>query len=197
MNSTPLARPLLDTERLVLVGPMPGQAAAVCDFQCRNRAHFAPWDPPVGESFFTESFQAERLHQAAEAFRHGTAFRYWLCLREAPERIIGTIHFSQVARGAFQNAMLGYALDAACEGRGLMSEALRAGIAEMFSPRVNLHRIQANHLPDNRRSAATLARLGFEVEGLAREYLFINGAWRDHVLNALRNPGFVPLAGWA
>ncbi len=194
--TTPLARPLIAAERLALVAPQAALAAAVCEFQVRNRAHFAPWDPPVGESFFTQAFQAERLHQAAEAFRAGTAFRYFVCLQQEPERVIGSVHFSQVSRGAFQNAMLGYGLDAACEGQGLMTEALRAGIAEMFSPRVNLHRIQANHLPENRRSAATLARLGFEVEGLAREYLFIAGAWRDHVMTALRNPAFVPLSGW-
>jgi ribosomal-protein-alanine N-acetyltransferase len=71
-----------------------------------------------------------------------------------------------------------------------MHEALQAGIAEMFSPQVNLHRLQAAHLPENLRSAAVLKRLGFEPEGLARRYLFINGQWRDHVLNALLNPRF-------
>jgi ribosomal-protein-alanine N-acetyltransferase len=35
-----------------------------------------------------------------------------------------------------------------------------------------------------------LQRLGFRVEGLARNYLYINGAWRDHVLTALTYPGF-------
>jgi hypothetical protein len=64
---------------------------------------------------------------------------------------------------------------------------LQAGIAEMFSQRVQLHRIQAAHLPENLRSAAVLARLGFEREGLARKYLYINGAWRDHAINALLN----------
>jgi len=57
----------------------------------------------------------------------------------------------------------------------------------MFSPRVQLHRIQAAHLQENTRSAAVLARLGFEREGLARRYLYIDGAWRDHVINALLN----------
>ena len=39
-------------------------------------------------------------------------------------------------------------------------------------------------------SAALLARLGFVREGLARDYLYIGNAWRDHVLNALTNPRF-------
>jgi ribosomal-protein-alanine N-acetyltransferase len=29
-----------------------------------------------------------------------------------------------------------------------------------------------------------LRALGFTVEGYARDYLFIDGAWRDHVLTA-------------
>jgi ribosomal-protein-alanine N-acetyltransferase len=55
---------------------------------------------------------------------------------------------------------------------------------------LRLHRVQANHLPENQRSARLLQRLGFRVEGLAREYLYINGAWRDHVLTALTYPQF-------
>jgi ribosomal-protein-alanine N-acetyltransferase len=39
------------------------------------------------------------------------------------------------------------------------------------------------------RSAALLARLGFEREGFARAYLHINGTWEDMVLNSLINPG--------
>jgi ribosomal-protein-alanine N-acetyltransferase len=35
-----------------------------------------------------------------------------------------------------------------------------------------------------------MQRLGFEYEGLAREYLFIDGAWRDHQMFALRNSQF-------
>lgn len=55
---------------------------------------------------------------------------------------------------------------------------------------MHLHRLQANVRPENRRSAALLQRLGFEEEGLAREYLYIDGAWRDHRMFALRNAGF-------
>jgi [ribosomal protein S5]-alanine N-acetyltransferase len=86
--------------------------------------------------------------------------------------------------------MLGYSIDAAHEGRGLMREALDAVLTDAFGPRVGLHRVQANVRPENTRSLALLERLGFEREGLAREYLFIDGAWRDHVMTALRAPGW-------
>ena len=103
---------------------------------------------------------------------------------------MGSIGLSQIARGAFHNAMLGYAIDGARQGQGLMHEALQAVIAHAFSPAVHLHRIQANVRPENHRSLALLQRLGFEYEGLAREYLFIDGAWRDHRMFALRKADF-------
>lgn len=203
MQVTPLApvalsaaQPVLQTARLRLVGNNPHLGAAVADYMVRNRAHFAPWDPPTPPEFFSADGQTERVLQGVAAFARGEAFRYWLQPLEEPERVIGSIHFSQVARGAFQNAALGYALDAASQGQGLMHEALQAGIAEMFSPRVNLHRLQAAWQPSNQRSGAVLQRLGFVQEGLCRDYLFINGAWRDHCISTLLNAHFDVPASW-
>ena len=192
----PLARTLIVTDRLLLVASEPGLVAAVRDFQRRNRHHFAPWDPPTAEVFYTEDFQRERLHQAADAFAADTAWRWWLVRQDRPGRVVGSVHVSQVSRGAFQSAMLGYALDAAQQGQGLMHEALAATVDEVFSPVVNLHRLQANHRPENLRSAAVLQRLGFVREGVAPQYLYIDGAWRDHVVTARLNPRFRRPAGW-
>ena len=201
----PLARLEITTARLRLVAGDTGIADAVCAFQRRNREHFAPWDPPTADSFYTLEAQTLRVQQGLAAFHADTAYRYWLIdatraggarLPTTDVEVIGSIHFSQVARGAFQNTMLGYALDQAHVGQGLMTEALSAGIAEMFSPRVNLHRIQAAHRPENARSAAVLERLGFGLEGLAPDYLFIDGAWRDHRVMALRNANFAQPDGW-
>jgi ribosomal-protein-alanine N-acetyltransferase len=73
---------------------------------------------------------------------------------------------------------------------------LRAVITKAFAPAINLHRIQAAVRPNNARSLAVLQRLGFREEGLAQDYLFIDGAWRDHRLFAVTNPGFVPPDHW-
>ena len=183
---TPLAS--IDTARLVLRASDPAFAATVADFYRRNRDAHARWNPPMAEVVFSADGQTDRLAESAAAAAAGSGIGWWLFLPAAPERAIGQIHFSQIARRAFQNAMLGYALDAECEGRGLMREALGAALADAFSPRILLHRVQANVRPENIRSLALLARLGFEREGLARDYLFIDGAWRDHAMTALRNP---------
>ena len=180
-----IARPRLETARLELVAADPALAPQVLDFFERNRAHFAPWDPPTPAGFFTLRAQTDRLVKGREHFAAGDAYRYWMRLGADPSCIVGQIHFSAIVRGSFHSALLGYGIAREFEGQGLMHEALQAGIAEMFSARVQLHRLQAAHLPENHRSAAVLARLGFEREGLARKYLYIDGTWRDHVINAL------------
>jgi [ribosomal protein S5]-alanine N-acetyltransferase len=69
----------------------------------------------------------------------------------------------------------------------LMTEGLRVACTYAFNA-MGLHRIQANHLPENLRSASVLRRLGFSVEGYARDFLLINGQWRDHILTSLVAP---------
>jgi ribosomal-protein-alanine N-acetyltransferase len=70
-----------------------------------------------------------------------------------------------------------------------MREALGAAIDHAFGV-LQLHRIEANYRPENERSGALLARLGFERIGYAPRYLFIDGEWRDHVQTQRLNPDF-------
>jgi ribosomal-protein-alanine N-acetyltransferase len=65
-----------------------------------------------------------------------------------------------------------------------MTEALGAVLAHAFGP-LGLHRIEAACMPDNARSRRLLDRWGFREEGLARQYLKINGVWHDHLIYAL------------
>lgn len=181
----------LATPRLVLRASDPALADAAADFYRRNRDAHACWNPPQSEAMFSAEGQRRRLADAATAATVGAQIGWWLFAADdsaEPGLALGQIHFSQIARRAFCSAMLGYSIDAAHEGRGLMREALVAALADAFGPRVLLHRVQANVRPENTRSLALLQRLGFEREGLARAYLFIDGAWRDHVLTARLNP---------
>ncbi len=191
-----VATPLLLTARLRLVAADESLAAALLDFHERNRAHLAPWDPPTEAGFFTEAVQARRLHDAAAAFAAGIGFRYLLQPIGDASRVIGSINFSNIVRSAFQSCNLGYALDQQYEGQAVMTEALRCTIGELFSPRVNLHRIQAAYRTENWRSAEVLKRLNFHDEGVCPDYLFIDGLWRVHRLVALLNKGFVEPASW-
>ncbi|MEP7217197.1 MAG: GNAT family N-acetyltransferase [Anaerolineaceae bacterium] len=180
----------ITTARLVLRTSDPSLAAATADFYRRNAQPHARWSPPVDASAHTVEAQAQQLALTAQAIAEGQSIAWWLFLPDDPDCAIGQMHLSQIHRRAFQSAMLGYSIDHRHEGRGLMAEALRAALADAFGPRVALHRVQANVRPENTRSLALLDRLGFVHEGLAREYLFIDGAWRDHVMTARVNPAW-------
>jgi ribosomal-protein-alanine N-acetyltransferase len=105
--------------------------------------------------------------------------------------IVASVNLSNVVRGVFQACHLGYSVDAAHEGRGIAFEAVGAVVRFAFAE-LRLHRVMANYQPTNERSAKLLRRLGFTAEGYARDYLYINGGWRDHVLTSLSNPDWVP-----
>lgn len=50
-----------------------------------------------------------------------------------------------------------------------------------------LHRIEANIMPKNKRSLRAAPKSGFYNEGLAYNYLKINGKWEDHIHMVLLN----------
>ncbi len=86
---------------------------------------------------------------------------------------------SQIFRGNFGNAYLGYYGHAAYAGRGYMTEAMHLVLRHAFT-KLKLHRLEANVQPENRRSIRLVERCGFRREGFSRRYLKIAGRWRDH-----------------
>ena len=186
--------PELETARLTLRLARPGMQAAVARFLAENfDGHLDRWSPPPAPGYFSEAFWGERLAIAVEEYRADRAVRFVLQAHGAPldGEVLGTCNYTNIVRGAFQACHLGYQVARAHEGRGLMAEALRAANTFMFAT-VRLHRIMANFRPENERSRRLLQRLGFVEEGFARDYLYIDGGWRDHVLTSLSNPDFDP-----
>ena len=173
--------------------PRENQAVAMLDFVTRNRDHLKSWNPPEPEGLYTLAHWHGVVEKSAVAFNNGTALRLWMSPIDQPDLIIGSIGFSQIFRGPFCSCVLGYQIDCTYEGKGLMREALREAIRYMFTAQ-KLHRIGANYRPENIRSGRLLAGLGFRIEGFAKDYLFIDGAWRDHILASIANDAFN--AGW-
>ena len=103
---------------------------------------------------------------------------FLVCEREGG-RIAGVININTIVRGAFLSATLGYYAVASLGGRGYMREGLRL-VTEYAFGELHLHRLEANIQPANERSKALVRALGFRLEGLSPEYLYIDGAWRDH-----------------
>jgi ribosomal-protein-alanine N-acetyltransferase len=179
--------PVLAGERLCLELPLPREAQAAADYCRRNRERLAPHEPRRDPSWTEARIWQHNLARARREARADRSLGLMLRLPERPGEILGRVTLSAIQRGPFQAANLGYSLDASIEGRGLMSEALVLVLDYAFGP-LALHRIQAACRPDNGRSLALLARLGFRREGFAPDYLCLDGRWCDHLLLALHAP---------
>jgi len=178
----------LTTERLVLWLPTPEAAARMLQYQNENADHLRRWSPPSPPGWGAIAYWERKFAANLDDAAADRAVRFAISRRDDGERaIIGTVSLTEIVRGALQQAFLGYALDHRHEGRGLMCEAVQAVCAHAFDT-MRLHRLSANYMPTNDRSARLLRRCGFQPVGYARDYLFIDGAWRDHVMTARRNP---------
>lgn len=150
----------------------------------------APTDRPVFLAMVRESrdlhrpwaFPPERDDQFEELLARAARDDV-LCLLarplEDPTEIAGVFTISQIVRGLFQSAYLGYYASARHAGQGLMREALELVLDHCFGP-LGLHRLEANIQPGNEASVALARGAGFRLEGFSPRYLLIGGQWRDH-----------------
>ncbi len=185
--------PEFETEHLAVRLARPGMEDAMARFLEENFVGYLDrWSPPAAPAFFTAAFWRERLAVAVDEYLAGRAARFVLQPKGPPGgAILGSCNYTNIVRGPFQACQLGYQIARSHEGRGLMSEALRV-TNEFAFHHLRLHRIMANYRPENARSGRLLERLGFVREGLAKDYLFIDGDWRDHVLTSLTHPAYDP-----
>ncbi len=180
--------PILYSARCQLSLLQPDNAHRLFVYRQRNLAHLSPWEPRHNEVEGTLEDACQRAAvKSAQNFADGVAVHF-IATDPQTGAMLAACNFTNIVRGIFQACNLGYSVDHAWQGKGLMFEVAQAGIAYMFSTQQGLHRIMANHMPANVRSEQLLRRLAFEREGYARAYLKIAGQWQDHVLNALVNP---------
>lgn len=180
-------RPLLLTARtrIRLVGAT--DASLLWHYRVENRDHLAPWEPLREETFYSPEHAAATISDGVRLVEADRAYPFVVLDRDEAA-ILATCTLSNVVRGSFQACHLGFGVAASSQGTGLMHEALQAALVWAFGE-LGLHRVMANYLPRNERSARLLARLGFEREGYAKRYLKIAGDWQDHVLTARIGPG--------
>jgi ribosomal-protein-alanine N-acetyltransferase len=138
--------------------------------------------------FYTLAYHERELERAVVAAAQERDVRFGAF---AGDELVGLINLWNIRRGVVQAAIIGYSVDAAHEGRGYATEAARAVVTYAFET-LALHRLETSYQPTNERSGHVLRNLGFVVEGYARDYLYLNGAWRDAILAARTNPAAPP-----
>lgn len=112
--------------------------------------------------------------------------RYLVCLNKT-HVIVGTFNISNIVRGWFQSAYLGYEAFAPHQQNGYMHQGLLLLIDEAFK-KLNLHRLEANIQVNNIASIKLVSKAGFNKEGFSPKYLRIGGnEWQDHERWAIVN----------
>ncbi len=174
-------------ERVIVRLPEQRDIASIVRHFRENEVHLAEFSP-FPKEFLSEPFWRLQVEAQRREFAGDHGCKTFL-FEPDDATVIGSANLSVIVRGAFQSAYLGYAIAGAKQGHGLMHEALTMLVRFAFDD-LRLHRIMANYMPRNARSAAVLKRMGFAVEGLAQRYLLINSVWEDHVLTSLANPNW-------
>jgi len=144
----------------------------------RNREHLAPWDPSRPEEFYTPEGQAESLRERLGLQEQGLFDNYTLFAPD--DTIVGRANLQNIIRGTMQGGTLGYWVDHAHTRRGLATAAVE--FLEERALELGLHRLEAGTMVENVPSQKVLVARGFEQYGLVPQFLYLNGAWRDHVL---------------
>ena len=174
-----------------------------------------------------EDGDAEELHALIDANRSHLA--RWLAWAEPQttaqtREFIARAHSQRAANDGFQGAIieggrivgmvgfhgidwpnrsttLGYWLDQRAQGKGTMTEAVRAMVDHAFAE-WGLNRVEIRLDVENARSRALAERLGFLREGVLRQALWVAGdfhddavysmlaaEWRDRAAAVLRGSG--------
>jgi ribosomal-protein-alanine N-acetyltransferase len=159
---------------------------ALLALRVQNRAFLAPFEAIREESFFTRAAQSREITLDGDAWTSGLGYAFAVvAVHEGRrERLIGRVALSNVVRGAWQNATVGYWISEDACGFGHASTAL--GLVVEFAFRhAGLHRVQPAIMPRNARSRRVVEKNGFRYEGTAQRYLMIDGVWEDHDIFAL------------
>jgi len=148
----------------------------------------------VGDDRVTRflSFDSRNLEQARSTISGAIDRRklsprseYYLAITKSEnDKLIG---FARLGLSGVKAAKLGYAIAADHWGNGYATDAASAMLAFGFG-RLGLHRVTAAIGPENTASITVVTRLGFTREGVLRDHVFTNGAWRDSVLYSVLEP---------
>ncbi len=151
--------------------------------RARSRAFLTPWEPSWASDELTRAGYRRRLRRYASDHRAGFGAPFHV-FRNEDGALVGGCNLNNIRRGVLQAASLGYWVGEPYRRRGYTRAAVRAALIYAFDD-LHLHRVEAACVPTNDASRSLLESVGFRREGVARAFLRINGAWRDHVLYAM------------
>lgn len=173
----------LEAGKVYLRPPAMEDYEAWAKLRAASRRHTEPWEPTWAEDELTRAAYRRRVQRYDQDRHDGAGYAFFVF--RAEDRILaGACNLNNVRRGVLQAADIGYWTGSPYVRRGYARLAIRRIVAFAFED-LGLHRIEAACRPENAASKTLLQSIGFQPEGLARGYLNIAGAWRDHEKFAL------------
>ncbi len=153
-------------------------ARDLLEYYTRNKDFLSKFEPHRDEEFYTVEVQKQSLIENYKEFIKGEGAHFGIYKEE---KMIGRIRIYNIVQGVFKSAFIGYSMDEQYQGNGYMKEAVSLVVTYAYEE-LGLHRIEATTLVDNEKSQRVLKACGFNELGICKEYLHINGKWRDHVI---------------
>jgi ribosomal-protein-alanine N-acetyltransferase len=156
------------------------------EVRLRCRDWLERWEPRPEPGSADPALDREAFRARCGAWerqRHfDSAYGFGMFLRDG--RFAGEVSLGSVQRGPFQMGYVGYWLDEALAGRGLVPEGVVLVMRHGFEV-LQLHRLEAAIVPHNRASRRVAEKLGLREEGTAVRFLQIQGVYEDHVRYAI------------
>jgi ribosomal-protein-alanine N-acetyltransferase len=148
----------------------------------RSAAWLSPWDAthPPGTPGRPRTY-AGVIRQLRAAAAQGFALPFAL---DVDGEFVGQVSVNNIVRGSAQFGSVGYWIDEAYAGRGIVPRAVALVIDHCLTT-AGLHRIEICVRPENSNSLRVVEKLGLREIGFAPNYLHIDGEWRDHRLYAI------------
>ncbi|MEC1748900.1 GNAT family N-acetyltransferase [Bacillus mojavensis] len=154
--------------------------------QSENREFFEQFSMIRADDYYTIEGQRKRIEQYQQRLENDQEYHFGI-FTNTDHTLIGTVSLFQMIRGALQCAFIGYFLDKAHNGKGLMTEAVRLVVDYAFHELkfIALKPVSCLAILGSMR---VLEKAGFHKEGIARKNVRINGKWEDHQVLAILNP---------
>ena len=174
--------PAIDGRNVVLRWPDGEDFVAWARLREISRDFLTPWEPAWPPDDLTRSAFRRRIRRYTEDQRNDLSYTFFI-FHKQDQALVGGLTIANVRRGVAQTGSIGYWMGEPYARRGYMSDAVKA-VAPFAFGALALHRLDAACIPTNTASSRLLEKCGFRYEGLARQYLCINGQWHDHFLYA-------------
>jgi ribosomal-protein-alanine N-acetyltransferase len=159
-------------------------ASAWRDTRVRNASWLRAWEPTNPETPLYRSSLGPYVSMARTMRREARQGLTVPWVVTYGGRFAGQLTLGSIVWGSARSAQVGYWIDEAYAGRGVIPTTLAMAMDHCFFV-IGLHRVEATIRPENHASRRVVEKLGFREEGLRRRSLHIDGAWRDHLCYAL------------